>query len=105
MTNYGENMVPRSIRIAATLLLPVICTVATQKCSARAFYVSQPRPTTHYLDAINGNDAWDGRSGQFDGRNSGPWRTLNHARSKAKEGDTVILQSGNYGLFKESTDS
>jgi len=64
-----------------------------------------PKPTTHYLDAINGNDAWNGRSSQFNGRHSGPWRTLDHARSKAKEGDTVILQSGNYGAFKESTSS
>jgi len=61
------------------------------------------RATTYYLDAVNGSDRNPGTTDR-------PWKTLNRAYTwwggegpKVKEGDTVIVRSGGYGQFTEST--
>jgi len=53
---------------------------------------------TYYLDAINGDDSYDGLVPVWDGVH-GPWQTLAQAQSVVQDGDTVILRSGNYGDF------
>ncbi len=51
---------------------------------------------TYYLDAVNGDDSWDGLAPEWNGT-TGPWRTINKAFNTATYGDTVILRDGNYG--------
>ncbi len=60
---------------------------------------------TYYLDATNGDDSGAGTS-------DAPWRTLARAYTwysgtgaKVREGDTVLLRNGQYGQFKEDTNS
>jgi len=48
---------------------------------------------TFYLDAVNGNDATD------DGSSSKPYKTTVKAMSVVSSGDTILLNSGNYGTF------
>ena len=53
---------------------------------------------TYYLDAVYGDDSYDGLVPVWDGVH-GPWQTLAQAQSVVQDGDTVILRSGNYGDF------
>jgi len=67
---------------------------------ASLFYLTAATKTataaTYYLDAVNGNDSNPGSSTQ-------PWKTLAKAQSVVVEGDIVILSSGNYGAFTDTT--
>jgi hypothetical protein len=72
---------------AGFILLLIIAgclTIATNTASA----------ATYYLDAVNGNNNYDGNSTK-------PWKTLAKAKSTAVGGDTVKLRTGNYGAYTE----
>jgi hypothetical protein len=59
---------------------------------------------TYYVDAVDGNDAYDGNSVK-------PWKTIPYTWSAPRggktiaEGDTVLFRNGNYGQFQESTNN
>ncbi|OHB58275.1 MAG: hypothetical protein A2Y07_04045 [Planctomycetes bacterium GWF2_50_10] len=45
---------------------------------------------TYYVDAVSGSDSGNGSS-------TSPWKTIGKAKATVAAGDTVLLQSGNYG--------
>lgn len=50
--------------------------------------------TTYYVDAVNGNDSYDGRSQTVSGT-SGPWRTLSKVNATTfSSGDKILFKSG-----------
>jgi len=69
---------------------------------------------TYYLDAVNGNDAYDGTSATDDGGGVGPWGTMDRALPNYSgggnvvgQGDTVYVASGDYGqvAYNENGDT
>ena len=57
--------------------------------------VGAPVENVYYLDAVNGDDSWNGNS-------THPWNTIDKAQSVVVGGDTVIIRNGSYGDFVEA---
>lgn len=51
---------------------------------------------TWYVNATNGNDAYDGMSATDDGGGVGPFQTIQHAVMNANDLDTVMVSDGEY---------
>ena len=49
-----------------------------------------------YIDSVNGNDDWDGRSGNYTSGSNGPWKSLNKIDSNDifLPGDGIFLRRG-----------
>ena len=49
-----------------------------------------------YIDSINGNDNWDGRSENYTSEKNGPWKTLNNVDRSTSfiGGDNIYLRRG-----------
>lgn len=58
---------------------------------------SNANAAIYYLDAVNGNDTTGNGSSAL------PWKTLSKVQTTAVGGDTVILRSGDYGEFVDTT--
>ncbi|NPA81691.1 MAG: hypothetical protein GXO31_03675 [Epsilonproteobacteria bacterium] len=59
--------------------------VTTMPDDSKAYYVSP-----------QGDDSWDGKADTYKGGNHGPWKTIQHAASVVKAGETVYVREGTY---------
>lgn len=70
-----------------------------------AFSGSSYALNTYYVDPVNGNDTYNGKSQTVDGGNIGPWQTLNKAVSMLHKASPSIgdwpLKPGDKVLFKK----
>jgi uncharacterized lipoprotein YddW (UPF0748 family) len=74
----------------------ITVTVSDGELTASDTFVLCVSPrATYYVDASDGNDAWDGLSGVYLGDNHGPWRTIFKVNaSSCFPGDSVLFQRG-----------
>ncbi len=59
-------------------------------------YGSSPVGTTLYVSSTVGDDDWDGSSPTWQGRVTGPKRTIQGALDAVKQGDSVLIAAGTY---------
>jgi len=74
--------------IFCLLITVLLCLTAASNTASAA---------TYYLDAVNGNDSYDGLAPEWESGTHGPWKTVAKAESSVVNGSTVYLRSGNYG--------
>ncbi len=67
-------------------------------------YSSNPVAAPYYVDGAHGDDNWNGLAMAFDPISSnGPKRTIQAALDLARDGDTVLVAAGMYGVQAESS--
>ena len=65
--------------------------------------------SVYYVDATDGNDSWNGRTGAYVSGTTGPWKTIQKVNSETQlPGDSVLFKCGEVwreGLLADSGDA
>ena len=85
-TLFLMKLFTRIFGLGKKIILPVILISSSMFSQAATFYV----------DAISGDNAFDGTSPTFVSGNEGPFQTIMHGIGLAAPGDTLIVSAGSY---------